>query len=267
MLVAIGSFQAGQLVSGWIYSKNSKNDSPSEPSLPSPDSHEDNHDDNHDDEEEPVSSTPMKPTMMTPPLEVSGSSSPDEEQREEQHNRILCGGLPILLLLGTLGLVIAILVGYIRDGNDGSFYQQLFFVILVAPLGALIRWTLSRWYNPPPNPVVHSPRQRRRRLSWMPWGTFIANMTGCFVSILCTGLLDRYRTELDRKTNQWPRVILIAIRVGFAGSLTTVSTMIKEIVSMQEKIPGTAKSTIYGIVTCLTGMMMGLVVYMIIVRV
>lgn len=109
-----------------------------------------------------------------------------------------------LLHTATLAMVVSIIVGY--TVYDNGFYEQLLLVVLIAPFGALGRWKLSRWNN---SPVLMG---RRPPLPWMPWGTFLANTIGCLVSILCTGVLDRYSTKLLDNQYKWTKLFLVAVR-------------------------------------------------------
>ena len=96
----------------------------------------------------------------------------------------------------------------------------------------------------------------------MPWGTLLANLTGAIVSVVSQGLLDRYGSVW----NKWIGTILYAIGVGFAGSLSTVSTFVKEVATMKDTYPGHAKPFTYGTCTCVGGMTVGLIVYILIVH-
>jgi fluoride ion exporter CrcB/FEX len=65
--------------------------------------------------------------------------------------------------------------------------------------------------------------KEHRILPWFPFGTFAANMIACCIDFIIGGLTNRY------SLGYWPMVILPAIRVGYAGSLSTVSTFIAEV--------------------------------------
>lgn len=108
------------------------------------------------------------------------------------------------------------------------------------------------------------PQVLKTRWPWLPWGTFVANMTGAIVSITCQGLLDRYG---EASTSEGMDTLLFAIKTGFAGSLSTVSTLVKEVVTLEEKYPGHAKPFFYSVGTCVGGMTVGLMIYMLIVRI
>jgi fluoride ion exporter CrcB/FEX len=261
MMTALGSFRAGRLVAGW------KRVSPSSSSPMSSSSdvvnveEEDRSGERHafDRQTTTVSSEAAAAAAAAPPPSTSTS-----HQTQPLHNGSTYGVVHSLHFV-TLGLVALTLTGCLVSSENQEFYKELMGVILVAPLGALSRWKLSTHWNT--RPLMCMGRQPLPALAWMPWGTFLANTIGCLVSILCTGVLDRFNINNDNDDDRWSYVILTAIRVGFAGSLSTVSTMIKEIVLLQDKEPRSAQPTIYGTLSCLTGMTLGLVVYMLLVRI
>jgi fluoride ion exporter CrcB/FEX len=162
---------------------------------------------------------------------------------------------PIHLL--HLAALLIICVFFLLDYTDGNlFYKKMAIMSLMSPLGALSRWKLSRW-NSAKHPKIHS-----KHWPWLPWGTLLANLTGAILSIACQGLLDRY----GHTWSDWANALLFAVKVGFAGGLSTVSTFVKEVVSIEEKYPGHAKPFIYATLTCIGGTVVGLIVYMPIVR-
>ena len=62
-------------------------------------------------------------------------------------------------------------------------------------------------------------------MSWIPVGTLAANVLGAMVSVTMTGLEFRH-TEMQ---SFWVVGTFHAIRAGFAGCLTTVSTFVSEV--------------------------------------
>ena len=267
MMTALESFRAGRLVAGW---KKVSSSSSSPPMVFSSSSREHDNNDvvNVEEEDRSEERHAFDRQTTTVAAETAAATPPPpsttSHQTQPLHNGSTYGVVHSLHFV-TLGLVALTLVGCLVSSENEEFYKQLMGVILVAPLGALSRWKLSTHWNT--RPLICMGRQPLPALSWMPWGTFLANTIGCLVSILCTGILDRYNIKNDDDDDGWSYVILTAIRVGFAGSLSTVSTMIKEIVILQDKEPRSAQPTIYGTLSCLTGMTLGLVVYMLLVRI
>ena len=110
-------------------------------------------------------------------------------------------------LLTVLWVVLVILDS--EEKHSGR--RQHWFALLFAPFGCVLRWLLSKLNT------------MERPLRWFPVGTFAANMIACSIDFIVGGLTNRYNL------GYWPMVILPAIRVGYAGSLSTVSTFIAEV--------------------------------------
>lgn len=181
-------------------------------------------------------------------------SGAPQEQFSTSPIRKICR--PIHLLHLTAVLIVCLLVVGVCI-SESIFYKNMILVSLLGPLGALSRWKLANW-NSSRHPKIH-----KKHLPWLPWGTLLANLTGAVISIACEGVLDRH----SYRWSDWMNAFLFAIKVGFAGSLSTVSTLVKEIVGMEATYPGHAKPFIYGTCTCVGGMTAGLIVYMLIVRI
>jgi len=92
-------------------------------------------------------------------------------------------------------------------------YRTMLYAGLFAPFGALLRWKLSKL-----NGKIGG------KYSWIPVGTLLANLIGSIISAFIIGL--EYRMHEDE--DFWVEGTLRAIKVGFAGSLSTVSTFISE---------------------------------------
>ena len=124
----------------------------------------------------------------------------------------------VLVLL--LGLVL------INDQTATSVTNRtMVYGMLFAPSGALLRWKLSGWNGN----AICLPAEWR----WLPAGTYVANVFGSAVSIAAVAIEYRFNTgytNLD-VTNFWLVGTIRAIKVGFAGSLTTVSTFVAEVSS------------------------------------
>ena len=118
----------------------------------------------------------------------------------------ICALLCIVLV--ALWIVLAI----VDSERKHSGRRQQWFALLFAPFGCVLRWLLSK-LNTKEYPI----------LPWFPFGTFAANMIACCIDFIIGGLTNRY------SLGYWPMVILPAIRVGYAGSLSTVSTFIAEV--------------------------------------
>ena len=165
----------------------------------------------------------------------------------------------IPLFLTAAGLLAAFMVG--NFVQDIQFYRAMTMLWFFAPAGSLLRWKLS-------DLNARDGEFRCCKLPhWVPWGTFIANMLAAMTAALLTGLDDRYYIATDPMERNWTIGLLFALTSGFSGSLSTVSTMIKETVLLSETHVGYAKAHYYAVATCFTGMILGLTVYAITVRV
>jgi CrcB protein len=154
------------------------------------------------------------------------------------------------------GLLSAYLVGY--QIFDIPFYRKMFLVTLLSPPGALLRWNLAKWNS-------RTASHRVGRFIWIPLGTFTANIIGSFLSILCCALLDRYFSDGSGE-NQWAVAFLQAVGTGFAGCLSTVSSMVKEYGLLTEQYPNHAKPYFYLFGTLAVAMLMSICIYSSIVR-
>ena len=114
----------------------------------------------------------------------------------------------LCVLLTALWVVLAI----VDSERKHSGRRQQWFALLFAPFGCILRWLLSKLNT-----------MEGRPLNWFPVGTFAANMLACAIDFILGGLTNRY------SLGYWPVVILPAIRVGYAGSLSTVSTFVAEV--------------------------------------
>jgi len=160
----------------------------------------------------------------------------------------------IPLFLTALGLLVAFIIGYVV--NDIGFYRGMTLVWILSPVGSLLRWKLSNL-----NIIIEGGLTTSTQ-HWIPWGTFGANMLATIIAACIEGLVNRFSSGADpTSTNKWVVAILFALKTGVAGSLSTVSTMIKECVILSEKHAGLAKAHYYSILTCVCGCVLGLVVY------
>lgn len=127
------------------------------------------------------------------------------------------------------------------------FYRTLWVSTLFTPFGAILRWRLSL-LNPPSRKTF-------------PLGTLIANILGSVVAILAVAIETRYlRSEMLSAQ------LLAALKIGFAGSLSTVSSFVKEVVDITERYGYDAKGYKYAGISLVTCCVAGVVVYSPLVR-
>jgi fluoride ion exporter CrcB/FEX len=166
----------------------------------------------------------------------------------------------IPLFLAAAALLVAFVIGDFVQGNQ--YYRGMTMLWFLSPFGSLLRWRMS---------VLNTKRKKRLWgiyfVDWVPWGTFFANILAAILSACLTGLNDRYFTTIDPMERNWVQGLIFAINTGFAGSLSTVSTMIKETIILAEQHKGEAKPHYYAIATCGCGMLLGIAVYATTVRI
>jgi CrcB protein len=97
--------------------------------------------------------------------------------------------------------------------------MRFFWVALGGALGSLARYTLGAWIY-------------GRLGTRFPYGTFVINITGCFIIGLALAILDTH-TEL-------PSAWRLAIPIGFVGAYTTFSTFEFEIFQKAQSQPAIA---------------------------
>lgn len=155
---------------------------------------------------------------------------------------------PVALLLSTFVLVGLYVWGDVYWGM--SYYRELWIACLISPFGTIIRWKLSilngKWSKYP----------------WFPLGTWLANFTGSIISAALTAV-----SYLKLVSGEGSTTALAALSLGFAGSLSTVSTYVKETVELSDKNAlYDKKAFLYSYGTILSCCFVGLLVYSPLVR-
>lgn len=112
--------------------------------------------------------------------------------------------------------VALVIIGIVMINNYDEYsitYRSMLYCALFAPPGALLRMKISHWNG------------KWKRYSWFPLGTFAANFLACIISASMIGI--EYRMNGDQ--DFWKSGTIRAVKIGFAGSLGTVSTFISEL--------------------------------------
>ena len=165
----------------------------------------------------------------------------------------------IPLFLAAAGLLVAFVIGDIAQGIQ--YYRGMTLLWFLSPIGSLLRWRLSELNT----------KQGKiwcfKFFEWVPWGTFFANILAAAIGACLTGLTDRYFPTVDPTARNWVQGLIFALNTGFAGSLSTVSTMIKETIILSEEHQGVGKPHYYAIATCACGMLIGVAFYATTVRI
>lgn len=123
-------------------------------------------------------------------------------------------------------------------------YRTMLYAGLVAPFGALFRWKLSGL-----NGSI-------QRCNWFPLGTFVANIIACIVSAAMVGIEPRFY-EIE---SFWAIGTVRALKVGFSGCLSTVSTFVAEIAGFLSS-PTPLKGYLYVSITIAIAALCGAVTY------
>jgi len=132
------------------------------------------------------------------------------------------------------------------------FYRKMWMSSLLAPLGAITRYKLKK-YNDRKGPWKH--------LEFMPWGTLMANLLASCISVTAEALSGLFALPGDAG-HSWVSTSLSAVEAGYSGSLSTVSTWVKELVDMKQP----HWIYIYYLGTILPAMLIGLAIYSPIIR-
>lgn len=126
------------------------------------------------------------------------------------------------LLFGVVILLVCGLILVNARTATAITNRTMIFAMLIAPSGALARWKLS--------PLNGNCTFLPPSWQWLPLGTMIANIVGSIVSIVSVSVEYRLEVGYDFDvTNFWSIGTLRAVKIGFAGCLTTVSTFVAEI--------------------------------------
>lgn len=112
------------------------------------------------------------------------------------------------------GLLIIGVIALNHEDDYAVTYRTMLYAALLAPFGAILRWRLSKLNGKIPG-----------AFSWLPIGTFIANITASIISACMVGVELKYYGMVGF----WKLGSARAVKIGFAGSLSTVSTFISEV--------------------------------------
>lgn len=165
-----------------------------------------------------LSDQPLQPSnipkqnIQRPAKPRQSTSSKDSSTKSTVRSKLTVTFLACVLLCLVL-TVLWVVLAVVDSERKHSGRRQQWFALLFAPFGCILRWLLSKLNT----------GSNRKILPWFPLGTFLANMIACCIDFIIGGVTNKY------SLGYWPAVILPAIRVGYAGSLSTVSTFIAEV--------------------------------------
>ncbi|GMH42179.1 hypothetical protein BSKO_10098 [Bryopsis sp. KO-2023] len=184
--------------------------------------------------------TETKSKKLASDMEGSGSNvAAPNSGRWSEWSAISCTAMVVLVistaasLMGTFSL------------KGGGFWKKLCVAVLFGPLGAILRWRLG---------AVNG--KMKGGLSWFPAGTFAANMIACAVSFLAHGV-SVYSSPLSPVQ----AVMVFALKTGFAGSLSTVSTWAVEVRKMMGNVGKDYHGYKYILTSHLGALLIGVIAY------
>jgi fluoride ion exporter CrcB/FEX len=156
----------------------------------------------------------------------------------------------VVFNLGLFFITTALLIWslvYFKKRRNSLLWRSNCLSALLAPFGTYSRWYLSRL-----NGSVQHPY-----LEWLPIGTFLANMIASVVSALMAAVL----LDIDTDTNPMGATFAKAIQVGYAGSLSTVSTFATETTGLLRALPRAFWGYYYSFGSLICAFVLGFISY------
>ena len=144
-------------------------------------------------------------------------------------------------LLGLVLLTVGSCFGVAYE-TEHSWIRRIWLAVLFAPFGCILRWMLAK--------LNYS--LRAARFKWVPVGTLAANWTGAVVDFVLAAVMIR------SSPGYWGSLIIGAIEDGFCGCLTTVSTLIAEIMTFADLLPFSVRVYTYATTTFVGAFVWGL---------
>ena len=127
------------------------------------------------------------------------------------------------LLLATFLMILVLVMMHLDAQTSYAItYRTMAYSMLFATPGALLRWKLSSF-----NGKLGDLIPRFSRMNWLPIGTLAANVLGAMVSIIMIGW--EFNLEISGANGFWGIATVRAIKIGFSGCLSTVSTFVSEV--------------------------------------
>lgn len=169
------------------------------------------------------------------------------KNRENHDLQIFSNPLYAFSVFASFFIPIFILV-FTSNGDDTFTKTRVtaIYAGLIAPCGALLRWSLSSYNG-----------YLAGELSWVPLGTFSANMIGSTISILMIALELRF----SNTSRTWSILLIRAVKIGFSGSLTTVSTFVAEVSKLLFYFPNQMLGYSYILLSLGSSCILGSIVY------
>lgn len=126
--------------------------------------------------------------------------------------------------------------------TEHVWIRNIWLSVLFAPFGCICRWLLSKCnYS-----------LKKKNLDWLPLGTLAANWIGVMIDYVLQSV------QLHVSPGYWGSLVISSIETGFCGCLTTVSTLIAEIMKLSELLPFSLRTYLYTAVTFVGAFILGL---------
>lgn len=119
--------------------------------------------------------------------------------------------------------------------------RNIWLSVLFAPFGCIGRWLLSKLNY-----------KMKNSWNWFPVGTLVANWIGVILDYVLQSI------QIRVVPGYWGSLIIDSIETGFCGCLTTVSTLVAEIIKMSELLPFSLRAYVYTAITFVGAFMFGL---------
>jgi fluoride ion exporter CrcB/FEX len=153
------------------------------------------------------------------------------------------------LIFGTV--LFALLFGLYYVNGEHAYqvtYRTMIYSACFSPFGVLLRWQLSALNG------------KLRNIPWVPAGTLLCNVAGSIISIMTIA----FELKIG-PTGFWLDGTLRALRVGFSGCLTTVSTFVTEVSNLMKSKPRHYRAYLYILMSLGTSGLLASAVYALIV--
>ena len=184
---------------------------------------------NHQDINESSSSLPSSSSVS---VSISIPLTPAGISKTMSEDDTVWYAAPVAFMLLMLCLIILLNLMMYWDGKTSYdiTYRTMAYSMLFAPPGALLRWKLSGW-NGQLGSLIPIPRLVRWK--WLPVGTLAANVLGAMISISMIGweynITAAGSSGGFTSSSFWGIATIRAIKIGFSGCLSTVSTFVSEV--------------------------------------
>lgn len=149
-------------------------------------------------------------------------------------------------------LLVLVAYGLTVTESNAQFYRELCACALLTPIGVHLRWKLSV-LNGKGLGSNHS-------YAWLPWGTLTGNLLAVVVSVFMHALQMMYIVRGDGG-DPYILALMVGVKTGAAGALSTVSSFAKETVNLAALHPTHAKAYLYSAGTITASMLLGLAIY------